>query len=89
MIFDLDALIGSTSGLLKLLLFVAITTIAVGTGQMRSSTSAALVGAAILSTLIFPLVAMQLRAGRVEGDVDPAVEARRIEAGFIDAAATS
>jgi hypothetical protein len=33
---------------------------------MRSSTSAALVGAAMLSTLIFPFVALALRRGRSE-----------------------
>ena len=42
----------------QLPLVVAITAIGVQTGQMRSSTSAALVGAAILSTLLFPLLAM-------------------------------
>jgi Kef-type K+ transport system membrane component KefB len=45
----------------ELPLVVAITTIAVELGKMRSSTSAALVGAAILSTLIYPLVARRLR----------------------------
>jgi Kef-type K+ transport system membrane component KefB len=101
--FDLDALTASTSGLLKLPLFlalflvvrgvpalvlyrkeldmsdrlalalfsatqlplvVAITTIAVDAGEMRDSTSAALVGAAIISTLIFPMVGLRIRAGR-------------------------
>jgi Kef-type K+ transport system membrane component KefB len=45
----------------ELPLVVAITTIAVEDGEMRSSTAAALVGAAMLSTLIFPLVARGLR----------------------------
>ncbi|MDQ4040312.1 MAG: cation:proton antiporter [Actinomycetota bacterium] len=45
----------------QLPLVVAITTLAVDQGDMRASTSAALVGAAMLSTLIFPLVAMALR----------------------------
>jgi Kef-type K+ transport system membrane component KefB len=45
----------------ELPLVVAITTLAVETGHMRSSTSAALVGAAMISTLIFPLVAFRLR----------------------------
>jgi Kef-type K+ transport system membrane component KefB len=101
--FDLDAIVGSTDGLLKLPLFlamfvvvrglpalllyrrlfdvrdrvalavlsstqlplvVAITTVAVEEGHMRSSTGAALVGAAIISTLAFPLVGLRLRAGR-------------------------
>ena len=121
--FDLDSLIGSTEGLVKLPLFlvmfllargipalllyrgvlelrdrfalafysatqlplvVAITTIAVEAGDMEVSTSAALVGAAILSTLFFPLIAMRLRSGRVEGDVDPDVELEREAEGFTD-----
>lgn len=45
----------------QLPLVVAITTLAVDEGKMRSSTAAALVGAAILSTLIFPFVALVLR----------------------------
>jgi Kef-type K+ transport system membrane component KefB len=107
--FDLNALVGSTAGLLKLPLFVAlflvvrgvpavvlygrvldrrdrlalaffsstqlplvvaITTIAVSAGRMRASTSAALVGAAIISTLVFPLVGLRLRAGRAATDID-------------------
>ena len=104
--FDLDSLFGSTSGLIKLPLFlllfvvvrgtpamllyrgrldlrdrsalaffsatqlplvVAITTIAVDQDRMRASTASALVGAAILSTALFPLVATRLRAGRLPG----------------------
>jgi Kef-type K+ transport system membrane component KefB len=45
----------------QLPLVVAITTIAIQTGQMRSTTSAALVGAAILSTLICPFIGLALR----------------------------
>jgi Kef-type K+ transport system membrane component KefB len=48
----------------QLPLVVAITTIAVDQGHMRSSTAASLVGAAILSTLLFPLIALKLREGR-------------------------
>ena len=44
-------------------LVVAITTVAQAGGHMSSSTAAALVGAAILSTLIFPLVGLGLRKG--------------------------
>jgi Kef-type K+ transport system membrane component KefB len=44
-------------------LIVAITTIAVTEGHMRSSTAAALVGAGILSTAIFPVIGLRLRAG--------------------------
>jgi Kef-type K+ transport system membrane component KefB len=47
----------------ELPLVVAITTLATEGGHMRSSTSAALVGAAILSTLIFPFVGLALRRG--------------------------
>ena len=49
-------------------LVVAITTIATELGKMRPSTSAALVGAAILSTLVFPLVARRLRRERVAAE---------------------
>jgi len=48
----------------ELPLVVAITTIAIESGHMRTSTAAGLVGAAMLSTLIFPFVgrALQERA---------------------------
>jgi Kef-type K+ transport system membrane component KefB len=45
-------------------LVVAITTIAVEEGHMRSSTAASLVGAGILSTAILPIVGLRLRAER-------------------------
>ncbi len=45
----------------QLPLVVAITTLATDAGEMRSSTAAGLVGAAMLSTLIFPFVGMALR----------------------------
>jgi Kef-type K+ transport system membrane component KefB len=51
----------------ELPLVVAITTIAVDTGNMHSSTAAALVGAAILSALIFPVVGLRLRQREEEG----------------------
>jgi Kef-type K+ transport system membrane component KefB len=47
----------------ELPLVVAITTIALEDGHMRSSTAAALVGAAIISTACFPLLALRLREG--------------------------
>ena len=47
---------------------VAITTIAVEEGHMRSSTAASLVGAGILSTAILPIVGLRLRAGAQETD---------------------
>ena len=57
----------------ELPLVVAITTIAVEQGHMRSSTAASLVGAAILSTLIYPLIGLKLREGRA--GLEPADEA--------------
>jgi Kef-type K+ transport system membrane component KefB len=42
-------------------LVVAITTIAIEAGHMKSSTAAGLVGAAMLSTLVFPFVGLALR----------------------------
>jgi Kef-type K+ transport system membrane component KefB len=45
----------------ELPLVVAITTVAIDEGHMHSDTAAGLVGAAILSTLIYPLVALRLR----------------------------
>ena len=52
----------------QLPLVVAITSLATDQGHMRSSTAAALVGAAILSTTIFPLAALRLR-GEGSGSV--------------------
>jgi Kef-type K+ transport system membrane component KefB len=58
----------------ELPLVVAITTIAVDQGHMRSSTAAALVGAAILSTLIYPFVGLALRRrDRKEPEADGAL----------------
>ena len=48
----------------QLPLVVAITSLATEQGHMRTSTAAALVGAAILSTTIFPLLALRLRGER-------------------------
>src|SRR5215469_16490213 len=59
----------------QLALVVAITTIAVAAGKMQPSTSAALVGAGIISTLVFPLIGLRLRAGRSATDVDERVTA--------------
>jgi hypothetical protein len=57
----------------ELPLVVAITTIAIDAGKMRTSTSAGLVGAAMLSTLIFPFVglALQKRAMAERGEEPP------------------
>jgi Kef-type K+ transport system membrane component KefB len=45
----------------ELPLVVAITTLAIDSGHMKSSTAAGLVGAAIISTLVFPLLAGWIR----------------------------
>jgi Kef-type K+ transport system membrane component KefB len=52
----------------QLPLVVAITTIATDQGHMKSSTAAGLVGAAMLSTLVFPFVGLALRkSGKANG----------------------
>ena len=58
----------------ELPLVVAITTLAVDGGHMKTSTAAGLVGAAMLSTLIYPFVGMALRrrsGENAEGDDAP------------------
>ena len=45
----------------QLPLVLAITTVARETGHMRASTAASLVGAAVLSTLVFPMLGLRLR----------------------------
>jgi len=54
----------------ELPLVVAITTIATETGHMRTSKEAGLVGAAMLTNLVFPFVGLALRKGgtRPEGE---------------------
>ena len=61
----------------ELPLVVAITTIAVDAGKMHSSTAAGLVGAAMLSTLIFPFVgiALQKRAMAEQDEEPPPTDA--------------
>jgi Kef-type K+ transport system membrane component KefB len=54
----------------ELPLVVAITTIATESGHMRTSTAAGLVGAAMLSTLVFPFVAAALRGSATDGERD-------------------
>lgn len=63
------ALMSST----QLPLVLAITTLATAGGHMRASTAAALVGAAVLSTLCFPLLGLRLRGDAVQ-EADAAVE---------------
>ena len=48
----------------ELPLVVAITSIAIDNGEMRATTAASLVAAAILSTAIYPLVGLRLRGDR-------------------------
>jgi Kef-type K+ transport system membrane component KefB len=56
----------------ELPLVVAITTLAVDGGHMKASTAAGLVGAAMLSTLIFPFVGLALQKHAVaEGETGP------------------
>jgi Kef-type K+ transport system membrane component KefB len=55
-------------------LIVAVTQIALRTGRITSANAAALVGAGMLSVLIFPLVGLALRRSAVETPVAGAVE---------------
>jgi Kef-type K+ transport system membrane component KefB len=66
----------------ELPLVVAITTIAVDAGKMRTTTSAGLVGAAILSTLIYPFIgmALQKRAMEEQGEEPPSTDAAQAPA---------
>jgi Kef-type K+ transport system membrane component KefB len=60
----------------ELPLVVAITTLAVEGGHMKSSTAAGLVGAAMLSTLIFPFVGLALQKRAVAaGETGPPLSA--------------
>ena len=56
----------------QLPLVVAITTIGVDSGNMRTSTAAALVGAGVLSVLIYPSLALNLVRDRGPSDPPPA-----------------
>ena len=55
----------------ELPLVVAITTLAQNAGDMRASTASALVGAAIISTLVFPLLGLRLRRDRPKERDEP------------------
>jgi Kef-type K+ transport system membrane component KefB len=50
----------------QLPLVIAITTLATEDGHMRRSTAAALVGAAVLSMLVFPILGLRLRGDVVD-----------------------
>jgi Kef-type K+ transport system membrane component KefB len=67
----------------QLPLVLAITTLAVETGHMRPSTAAALVGAAVLSTLVFPILGLRMR-----GDIEPGTIATELPASELPANAT-
>jgi Kef-type K+ transport system membrane component KefB len=54
----------------ELPLVVAITTIAIDAEKMRPSTAAGLVGAAMLSTLVYPFVGMGLRKDALDEDAE-------------------
>lgn len=56
-------------------LVVAITSIGVDRGTLKSSTAAAMVGAGMLSVLLYPLLALQQSGSRVTGTVEEAQEA--------------
>ena len=64
---DRAALAFMTSTQLPLVL--AITTVATDTGHMRASTAAALIGAAVLSTLVFPMLGLRLRGDLAASEV--------------------
>ena len=53
---------------------LAITTLARETGHMRASTAASLVGAAVLSTLVYPMLGLRLRKGAPVDDPASKVE---------------
>jgi Kef-type K+ transport system membrane component KefB len=55
----------------ELPLVVAITTLALNAGDMHPSTAAALVGAAIISTLAFPLIGLRMRRDRPDEPSEP------------------
>lgn len=58
----------------ELPLIVAITTIAVTEGHMTSTTAAALIAGAILSTAIYPMVGLHLRRGAADHEPDGAAD---------------
>jgi Kef-type K+ transport system membrane component KefB len=59
----------------QLPLVLAITTLARETGHMRASTAASLVGAAVLSTLVFPMLGLRLRSRTPKETPPPVVVA--------------
>lgn len=65
----------------ELPLVVAITTLALNDGHMRSSTAAALVGAAIISTACFPLLALRVRRPPYRAEAPEPTERSAAKAG--------
>jgi hypothetical protein len=59
----------------QLPMVLAITTVAVETGHMHSSTAASLVCAAVLSTLVFPILGLRLRQSAPVAAPEPAAVA--------------
>jgi Kef-type K+ transport system membrane component KefB len=57
----------------QLPLVLAITTLAQDSGHMRASTAASLIGAAVLSTLVYPILGLRLRGDAQVPHVPPAV----------------
>ena len=57
----------------QLPLVIAITTLAQDAGHMRSSTAASLVGAAVLSTLVYPIVGLRLRGDQPVAHATPSL----------------
>jgi Kef-type K+ transport system membrane component KefB len=55
----------------QLPLVLAITTLAQESGNMRASTASSLVGAAVLSTLVYPMVGLRLRGDLASRPADP------------------
>ncbi len=58
----------------QLPLVLAITTLARSSGHMRASTAASLVGAAVLSTLVYPMLGLRLRRDVVDAAAESAPE---------------
>jgi Kef-type K+ transport system membrane component KefB len=79
------ALMSST----QLPLVLAITTLAVETGHMRPATAAALVGAAVLSTLVFPTLGLRLRGDLEEAHLETVQAEAATEAGAAEASPAS
>ena len=55
-------------------LVVAVTQIGLAEGRMRPENAAALVGAGMVSVLLFPLLALQLRGRRLVRNMDAAAQ---------------